>query len=104
MNIAISSEYFQIHFLRCAELYDTIFLGATVTIGGGFAFQMYEYIQASSHFGGDAYEESIAKGMQVLLDTIGIITTIIRTMISLVRLVYDINKDRKQKSNRPTKE
>ena len=54
-------------------------------------------------FGDDAYEESISEGWQVLLDIIGVITTIIRTMISLVRLVYDIMKDRKQKSNRPTK-
>ena len=61
---------------------------------------MYEYIQASSHFGGDAYEESIMKGWQVLLDIVGVIATIIRTMISLVRLVYDIMKDKKQKSNR----
>ena len=75
-------------------------MGAAVAIGGGFAFQMYEYIQASSHFGGDAYEESIEEGSQVLLDIVGVIASIIRTMISLVRLVYDIMKDRKQKSNR----
>ena len=48
--------------LQCLKKYDIIFLGAIVAIGGGFAFQMYEYIQASSHFGGDAYEESITKG------------------------------------------
>ena len=89
--------------LYCDEIYDMIFLGATVTIGGGFAFQMYEYIQASSHFGGDAYEESITRGWQVLLDIVNVITTIIRTVILLVRLVYDIVKDRKQKSNRQTK-
>lgn len=58
---------------------------------------------ASLHFGGDAYEESTAKGQQVLLDVVGVIATIIRTMVSLVQLVYDIMKDRKQKSNRPTK-
>jgi len=75
-------------------------MGAAVATGGGFAFQMYEYIQASSHFGGDAYGESIEEGSQVLLDIIGVIATIIRTMVSLVRLVYDIAKDRKQKSNR----
>ncbi len=90
--------------LRNIEFHDIIFLGATVTIGGGFAFQMYEYIQASSHFGGNAYEESIEEGSQVLLNIIGVVTTIIRTMISLVRLVYDIMKDRKQKSNRPAKD
>ena len=48
--------------LYCVEHCDKISMGATVAIGGGFAFQMYEYIQASSHFGGDAYEESITKG------------------------------------------
>ena len=64
---------------------------------------MYEYIQASSHLGGDAYGESTKEGWQVLLDIVSVITTIIRTMVSLVRLVYDIAKDRKQKSNRPTK-
>ena len=53
--------------------------------------------------GGDAYEESTTKGWQVLLDIVGVIATIIRTVISLVRLVYDIMKDRKQKSNRPPK-
>lgn len=37
------------------------------------------------------------------MDIIGVITTIIRTMISLVRLVYDIAKDREQKSNRRSK-
>lgn len=86
--------------LYYVELYDNIFMGAAAAIGGGFAFQMYEYIQASSHFGGDAYEESIEEGSQVLLDIVGVIASIIRTMISLVRLVYDIMKDRKQKSNR----
>lgn len=79
-------------------------MGATVAIGGGFAFQLYEYIQASSHSGGDAYEENTTKGWQVLLDIVGVIATIIRTIISLVRLVYDITKNRKQKSNRPTKD
>lgn len=64
---------------------------------------MYEYIQASSHFGGDAYEESTTEGWQVLLDIIGVVTTIVRTVILLVRLVYDIAKDRKQKSNRQSK-
>lgn len=39
-----------------------------------------------------------------MLDIVGVIATISRTMVSLVRLVYDIVKDRKQKSNRPTKE
>lgn len=65
---------------------------------------MYEYIQASSHSGGDAYEESTTKGWQVLLDIIGVVITMIRTIVSLVRLVYDITKDRKQKSNRPAEE
>ena len=48
--------------LYCVEHCDKISMGAAVAIGGGFAFQVYEYIQASSHFGGDAYEESITKG------------------------------------------
>lgn len=87
--------------LYSVEFCDNIFMGAVVAIGGGFAFQMYEYIQASSHFGGDAYEESIImEGQRVLLDIVGVIATIIRTMVSLVRLVYDIMEDRKQKSNR----
>lgn len=64
---------------------------------------MYEYIQASSHLGGDAYEENTTRGQRVLLNIVGVITTMIRAMVSLVRLVYDIIKDRKQKSNRPTK-
>lgn len=71
--------------------------------GGGFAFQMYEYIQASLHCGGDAYGESIKKGQQVLLEIIRVIAAITSAIVSLVRLVYDIIKDRKQKSNRPTK-
>ncbi len=50
--------------------------------------------------GGDAYEENTTKGSQVLLDIVGVIASMIRTMITLVRLVYDIMKDRKQKSNR----
>lgn len=89
--------------LQCLKKYDIIFLGAIVAIGGGFAFQMYEYIQASSHFGGDAYGESITRGWQVLLDIVNVITTVVRTLISLVRLVYDIVKDRKQKSNHQSK-
>jgi len=60
--------------------------------------------RASSHFGGDAYEENTTKGSQVLLDIVGVIASIIRTMVSLVRLVYDIAKDRKQKSNRLAKD
>lgn len=48
--------------LQCIKKCDIIFLGSIVAVGGGFAFQMYEYIQASSHFGGDAYGESITKG------------------------------------------
>ena len=54
-------------------------------------------------FGGDAYGESITKGKRVLFDMVDVITTIIRTVILLVRLVYDIAKDRKQKSNRQAK-
>lgn len=92
------------YLLYCSKICDIIFFGATVMIGGGFVFQMYEYIQASLHFGGDAYGESIMRGWQVLLDIVNVITTIIRTVISLVRLVYDIVKDRKQKSNRPAEE
>ena len=38
-----------------------------------------------------------------MFDIVDIITTIIRTMVLLVRLIYDIIKDRKQKSNRPPK-
>ena len=83
--------------------YDNILLGVAAATGGGFAFQMYEYIQASLHTGGDAYGESITKGKRVLFDMVDVITTIIRTVILLVRLVYDIMKDRKQKSNRPPK-
>ncbi len=45
--------------LYCVGLCVKIYLGAIVATGGGFAFQMYEYILASSHFGGDAYEENI---------------------------------------------
>ena len=65
---------------------------------------MYEYIQASSHFGGDAHEESTTKGQRVLLDIVGVITAIIRTMVSLMQLVCDIMKNKRQKSNRPTKD
>ena len=67
-------------------------------------FNCMSTYRASSHFGGDSYEENTTKGSQVLLDIVGVIASIIRTMVSLVRLVYDITKDRKQKSNRLAKD
>lgn len=37
------------------------------------------------------------------MEIIRVIAAITSAIVSLVRLVYDIIKDRKQKSNRPTK-
>ena len=62
---------------------------------------MYEYIQASLQFGGVAYEESISKGLQVLLEIIGVAATVISAITALLHYLHDIRKDRKQKSNRP---
>ena len=50
------------------------------------------------------YEESILKGRQVLLEVVGILAAVISAVVALIRLIWDIRKDREQKSNRPTKD
>lgn len=72
--------------------------------GGGFAFQCMSTYRLSRIPGGDAYEESTKEGSRILFDIIDVVATIIHTMVSLVRLVYDIMNDREQKSNRPAKD
>ena len=54
------------------------------------------------HFGGDAYGENIEKGQQVLLEVIGVAATVICTIVTVIQLVRDVAKDKKQKSNRPS--
>ena len=68
---------------------------------GGFAFPRMSTYRLPRILGGDAYEESITKGQQTVFEVISIVATVIRTAISLFRLIWDVRKDLKQKSNRP---
>ena len=69
-------------------------------LAGGFAFQrMSTYglpcILEVMPMG--KYREGNAK----LFEILSIVSSLIRTVISLIRLIWDMSKDRKQKSNRP---
>ncbi len=46
-------------------------------------------------------KESIKKGQLTVFEVISLVATVIRTAISLYRLIWDVQKDLKQKSNRP---
>ena len=51
--------------------------------------------------GGVAHEERLQKGLRVLFNLLRTCAAVVNAVIALIRLVWDLVKNRKQKSNRP---
>ena len=60
---------------------------------------MFRIIRLPCNLGGVAYEERLQKGPQVLLDMLRACASVASAIVALIRLVWDILKDRKKQEH-----